>query len=521
MVVFGSGAARSAVRLDGLGNFLGAPMTTDSPGAERSTVPTGSGEVEPTTMELRVAKAIFASLKGDVHNTEWEFMRGPVNVSQEVKDRYVKMSRAAIRAMRLPITEDMAHAAVTLNVCDEIDAAHIWQAMLDAASPVERQRDRGSAGRHDVEAGMTAPKFPNIIYRRSPNDMNKAALGGSPMTHPSPTALTLLQAQEALNELEKHCSYTAPSPIHAGEVEVCGVCDSLDHATSCPFTTLINFLSQPVPTEAQLSTRLPDREKIARIVRDGTAKQFGPFEDNEIDTADYATADAILALLSSGAAIEEQYEALRVDRDTWQQAADYWHNRHSVALRTKSADNVVALRSALRRMADAYVRRVKTGLTAEEIAKEPWRCAEYIEAEMKLYITEEWLKRHIESDPDLPCEAGATTAEQRPTQDEILRSFAQRLNWRMNEHLCGMKPDYDDSITGFNEAWKLTADLIDHILGVKGAATPAPTAGEVTEEEIVQALVNAKRSENLTATLFEIYASNIMSLLREKGVVKA
>ena len=71
---------------------------------------------------------------------------------------------------------------------------------------------------------------------------------------------------------------------------------------------------------------------------------------------------------------------------------------------------IVNLRAALRAMADAYERKVRTGLTAEEIAKEPWRCAEYIEAErlckMQLRFTNEWLRDKIESDPDLPCEAG-------------------------------------------------------------------------------------------------------------------
>ena len=65
------------------------------------------------------------------------------------------------------------------------------------------------------------------------------------------------------------------------------------------------------------------------------------------------------------------------------------------------------MRAALRNMADAYVRKMKSGLTPEEIAKEPWRCAEYIEAErlckvpMKLHFTAEWLRRKIESNPDI------------------------------------------------------------------------------------------------------------------------
>lgn len=78
---------------------------------------------------------------------------------------------------------------------------------------------------------------------------------------------------------------------------------------------------------------------------------------------------------------------------------------------------VIELRAALRNMADAYVRRIKTGLTAEEIAKEPWRCAEYIEAErlckpsVKLHFSEEWLRSRIERDPNIESEAGVLHPE--------------------------------------------------------------------------------------------------------------
>jgi hypothetical protein len=74
---------------------------------------------------------------------------------------------------------------------------------------------------------------------------------------------------------------------------------------------------------------------------------------------------------------------------------------------------IIELRAALRAMADAYARKVKTGLTAEQIAKEPWRCAEYIEAErickrppFKLLGDPERMKQKILSDPDIECEAG-------------------------------------------------------------------------------------------------------------------
>jgi hypothetical protein len=79
-------------------------------------------------------------------------------------------------------------------------------------------------------------------------------------------------------------------------------------------------------------------------------------------------------------------------------------------LQTVLKGKIVMLRTALRAMADAYERKVRTGLTPEEIAKEPWRCAEYIEAErlckMELRFTNDWLREKIKNDPDIPCEAG-------------------------------------------------------------------------------------------------------------------
>ncbi len=100
---------------------------------------------------------------------------------------------------------------------------------------------------------------------------------------------------------------------------------------------------------------------------------------------------------------------------------------------TAERDAVIELKRALRNMADAYVRKVKTGLTADEIAKEPWRCMEYIEAErlckttLKLHFSEEWLREKIKNDPDnLPCEVGSL--ERRKEQvvcQQFRRSYEQ------------------------------------------------------------------------------------------------
>jgi hypothetical protein len=34
-------------------------------------------------------------------------------------------------------------------------------------------------------------------------------------------------------------------------------------------------------------------------------------------------------------------------------------------------------------------------------------------------------------------------------------ALKSRIDYLLNEHLCEMKPDYDDSIAGFNEAWDI------------------------------------------------------------------
>jgi hypothetical protein len=36
-----------------------------------------------------------------------------------------------------------------------------------------------------------------------------------------------------------------------------------------------------------------------------------------------------------------------------------------------------------------------------------------------------------------------------------LARMKDRLDLILNNHLCEMKPDYDDSIVGFNEAWDI------------------------------------------------------------------
>lgn len=75
------------------------------------------------------------------------------------------------------------------------------------------------------------------------------------------------------------------------------------------------------------------------------------------------------------------------------------------------------------------------------------------------------MKRHTAEDLSFLREKGFTE-----TADEIERLQAiedaatrlrSRLDGNLNDYLCEMKPDYDDSITGFNEAWDVMRKTFD------------------------------------------------------------
>ena len=36
-----------------------------------------------------------------------------------------------------------------------------------------------------------------------------------------------------------------------------------------------------------------------------------------------------------------------------------------------------------------------------------------------------------------------------------IEQLKNKIDCRLNDYLCEMKPNYDDSITGFNEAWNI------------------------------------------------------------------
>ena len=55
-------------------------------------------------------------------------------------------------------------------------------------------------------------------------------------------------------------------------------------------------------------------------------------------------------------------------------------------------------------------------------------------------------------------------------QDEYvlqIQKMKDRIDARLNDYLCEMKPNYDDSITGFNEAWDIVRDILKEEINAK------------------------------------------------------
>ena len=45
--------------------------------------------------------------------------------------------------------------------------------------------------------------------------------------------------------------------------------------------------------------------------------------------------------------------------------------------------------------------------------------------------------------------------------NRLVADLKRRLDTRLDDHLCEMKPDFDDSIVGFNEAWGIVRATFD------------------------------------------------------------
>lgn len=130
-------------------------------------------------------------------------------------------------------------------------------------------------------------------------------------------------------------------------------------------------------------------------------------------------------------------------------------------------------RKALRDLMAAYERRVRSDCkTPEDLAKEPWRCAEYIAAEkalgMKLLFSDEWLRNRIHDEPE-NVSAGPDIAAHEAAGD---RAILEQIYSVVNHKNCERNP-----------IQKL--EIIDQILlhAFSAAPVPAPRAeGEATLE---------------------------------------
>lgn len=81
-----------------------------------------------------MARAAFNSLSGDVHNTEWEDFKGPINVGEDFRNRYRVMMREAIGALE---TAGFAVVRIAPSDFEKIDGfreglsvAEAWKELL-------------------------------------------------------------------------------------------------------------------------------------------------------------------------------------------------------------------------------------------------------------------------------------------------------------------------------------------------------------------------------------------------------
>lgn len=63
-----------------------------------------------------------------------------------------------------------------------------------------------------------------------------------------------------------------------------------------------------------------------------------------------------------------------------------------------------------------------------------------------------------------------------PSERDILARLKWRIDYQLNDYLCGMKEGYDDSITGFNEAWDIVRQLLaEPLRSEPKASEPVPS----------------------------------------------
>lgn len=84
--------------------------------------------------------------------------------------------------------------------------------------------------------------------------------------------------------------------------------------------------------------------------------------------------------------------------------------------------------------------------------------------------------------------AGGATAQ------ESIQRLKMRIDDRLNAYLCDMKPDYDDSIVGFNEAWDIVRKVFEIVASEREAITE-PAGDEVEAAKLAEYFLSLREDE--------------------------
>lgn len=110
--------------------------------------------------------------------------------------------------------------------------------------------------------------------------------------------------------------------------------------------------------------------------------------------------------------------------------------------------------------------------------------SDFLPLECNNYITMV-MKPSIEAAPrssPSPCATDAAALAENEALN--LRKLKDKIDYRLNDYLCEMKPDYDDSITGFNEAWDIVRKAFGDALASSIEATGGGTGQHLVADRL-------------------------------------
>lgn len=99
----------------------------------------------------------------------------------------------------------------------------------------------------------------------------------------------------------------------------------------------------------------------------------------------------------------------------------------------------------------------------------------------------------------------AALADDAPQVDPI-RALKDRIDTCLNDYLCEMKPGYDDSIVGFNEAW----GVVSKVFAGVHVASPDQLA---TEADLIKQIMDATYRLTLMVEQSALTLSRIRNLV--------